>query len=140
MRGVAGEECLRAVAAEPAGDARGRANGLKAEPPHEDGMSGDPDRRCQHVAGELGPGRDERRVQPHPVRSAGAQPSRRRLDRSLEHGRGSIVERVRERGRRLHPLESVRAQRQAAEEGRRDGQGMDGRAYIVREARERELG
>jgi len=49
------------------------------------------------------------------------------------------VERMRERGRWLHPFEAVRAQRQAAEEGRGDGQGMDGGAYVVREAREREL-
>ena len=93
----------------------------------------------EHVAGELGPGRDERRVQPPPVRPAVAQPCRRGLDRSLEHGRGSVVERMRERRRWLNPLEPVRAQRQAAEERRGDGERVDGGADVVREAGQREL-
>ena len=133
------KSALARVAPEPACDARGRANALQAEPPHEDGMPRKPERGRQHVPGELSPGCDERRVQPPPVRPAVAQTSRRDLDRSLEHGRGSIIERMRERRRRLHPIEAVRAQRQAAEEGRGDGEGVDGGADIVHEARQREL-
>ena len=54
-----------------------------------------------------------------------------RLQRPLQERRGSIVEGMRERGGRMHPLEAELPQRQALQKGRDDGHRMDGRADVV---------
>lgn len=62
------------------------------------------------------------------------------LYRALEEGCRSVVERVGQRYRRVNPFHPVLVQREAAEEGGHDRQGMNRRAHIVDKARQREGG
>ena len=60
-------------------------------------------------------------------------------ERAVEHTRGAVVERVRERELRMRELEAVADEVEWRESGRAGGQRMDRRAHVVEVAREREL-
>ena len=63
----------------------------------------------------------------------------RRLDRALEQRRRPVVEGMRERGRRLDPLDAARSEWDRPEERRHQRERVDRRADVVDEAGEREL-
>jgi hypothetical protein len=69
-----------------------------------------------------------------------AQPGRGPPDRPVERGCRPVVERMRELDRRVDPLEPVLGEGQGPEEGRCDAGRVKGRADVVDEARQRQLG
>ena len=60
------------------------------------------------------------------------------IDRAFQHRGRSVVQRVRERRRRVNPLQSVFCQREGFEERRRDRHRVNRGADVVRESRQRE--
>jgi hypothetical protein len=82
----------------------------------------------------------ERPEEPSPAIVVLAERGHRRLGRALEQDRGSVVERVGDRGGRLDPVEPVLGERQRPKQRRRDPERMDRRADVVDEARQRQLG
>ena len=88
---------------------------------------------------QIVPGRDPRLEQPPVGLAVGPEPGRRGLDRALERDRRPVVQRMRERRRRLDPFEAVVGERQAAEEARARAEGMDRGADVVVEPRQREV-
>ena len=88
------------------------------------GMVRDPERRGEHVLRHRVPVRYERPVEPAPAVAPGAQAGRGRIERSLEHDSGAVIERMGERGGRLDPLQAVVGERQRPEDGRGQGERM----------------
>lgn len=95
--------------------------------------------RPKQVAHQPVAGPVERLEQAAVGSGVGAEAACRLFDRALQHHRRAVLERVGERRLRLHQLEAVLGQRQAAQERGRERKRMDGRAGVVREARQREL-
>ena len=63
-----------------------------------------------------------------------------RLERTIEERSGPIVQRVRDRRARPDPAQAVLRERQRAKKGGKDAHRMHGRADVVGEPRQRELG
>ena len=140
VRREPGEEAARLLAAErEPRERRRRRRRPHAEARQRERMRGNVQRREDVLEQRLGIA-GERREEPPPARLVLAEPAHGRVRRALEQGRGSVVERVRERRRRLDPLEAVLRERQRAEERRRDAERVDRRADVVDESRQRQLG
>ena len=145
---VAGGESTRPNEAAPAprgaaSSARRCPRGARGRSAAKQRASPSPGGAPQPEAGERATGgaareRPEDPRAPRPARRAARQsppasPSacrarRGRLERALEHHRGAVVERVRERRRRMDPLEAVLGERQRAKEGRGERERVDRRA------------
>ena len=82
---------------------------------------------------------DERIEQPPVGLRVRAESASRLLHGALQHHRGAVVERVGQRRVGVHQLEPVLRQRQAAQEGRSERQGVHRRAGVVHEAGQRQL-
>ena len=89
---------------------------------------------------DLLPASGERAHQPPVPAGVGAERGRRLVDRADEQRRGPVVERMRERGRRLDPLDAVLLERHRAQERRGDRERVDRRAHVVDEPGQRQLG
>ena len=85
------------------------------------------------------PGVDERPKEAGVGISVPAEPLRGLHDRAAQHDGLAVVERMRERKRRLDPLEAVILERNRPEERRGGGHRMDRRAEVVDEPGERQL-
>ena len=70
----------------------------------------------------------------------GPEPGRGPRHRALQHHRGPVVQRMRERGRRVDELETVTCQRQGAQERRGERQRLHRGARVVHQPRQRQLG
>jgi hypothetical protein len=82
---------------------------------------------------------DDAAKQPHVRRAVAAETCRRLLHRPFDHRRRSIVEGMRELGRRLDELEPIFLQWQRPQKRRRNRHRMHRRADIVIETRQREF-
>ena len=140
VRGVPGEEGAGALAVEArAREARRRAERATARTaPSRAGAAADGAAASvpSTIASEASHERPEEAPPGVPVHS---QPGRGLLDRALEHDCRPVVERVRERRRRMDPLDAVLGQRHGAHERRGDPERVDRGAGVVQEARERQL-
>src|SRR5918995_143137 len=61
------------------------------------------------------------------------------VNRSLKHDHCAVIERMRERRRRLNPFETVLIERKRAKKRRANRERINGRAYVVHETRQGEL-
>jgi hypothetical protein len=101
-------------------------------------MREEPDRAKNFVEQRLGVARE--RLHQVAIRSAIVTKARRRfVDRELQHRGAAVVERMRDRERRVQPDQSMFRQRQRFEKRRHDAHRMDGRADVVFETGQRQL-
>src|SRR5579871_6942829 len=103
-------------------------------------MPGYAEKRSQHVVASAGPGGHERLEQASPSISVRSEIRCRGIDRSIQDDRGTIVERVGERDRGVHPLEAELRERKLLEAGRRYRHRMHARTDVVDKSGERQLG
>ncbi len=131
-----GEEGAGALVVEAAGQPGRRRQSDEAEPGEGDGVAGQRGQRQRHEVADQGvPAVQEGRDEP-PVRAGVARPEGggRLADRAGQHGRGAVQERVGHGQLGVQPLQAVPLQRQSAEGGRADGEGVGGGAGVVPEA------
>jgi hypothetical protein len=141
MRSATAEQRPRALCCEraPRKSLRGAKSG-EAEAAEYERMAWDRHERSQHRLFQRVPGAQDRFHEP-PVRARILpQLCSRLLDRAVEHDGTPVVERVRDGGRRVDELETVLGEGHGAEEGRAGNEGIDGRADVVDETRQRQLG
>ena len=81
---------------------------------------------------------DERREQLAVLVGVGAQTTRGRVHRSLEHRHPTVVERVRERGIGMDPAQPVLLERKRTQRGRTDAERVNRGADVVDETRARQ--
>jgi hypothetical protein len=91
--------------------------------------------RPEDLPHEFGERAHERLEHPAVGVRVGAEAARRVVHRALEQHRGAVVQGVRQRYAGMHQLEPMVRQRQAAEEGRGERQGVHRGAGVVHEAR-----
>ena len=96
--------------------------------------------RAEQIFGHCRPALHQRPHQPAIRARVPSQPRSRGVHRTFQHDRRSVIQRVGQRQRRVYPLKAVALQGQVAEEGRGEGQRVDGRTDIVSEAGQRQLG
>ena len=135
----AGKQRARVRRRKEARDARG---GLQRAPPEPcDGQRVTRySQRREHCIFEPRPCRDGRANRRAVDRRVRSESSGRCLDRPFQDRGGAVVQRVRDRARRFDPLDAVLAERHRSEERRRAGKRVNGRADVVRESRQRQLG
>ena len=139
MRAASGQEGARALALETrARQPRRRAEGARAEARQHQRMARRA-QRAEDLAHELVGIADERIEQPAVGLRVRAESAGRLLHGALQHHRGAVVERVGQRRVGVRQLEPVLGQRQAAQEGRSERQGVHRRARVVHEAGQRQL-
>src|SRR6266852_5017269 len=95
--------------------------------------------RPQNFPGEIGPALGKRLHQAAPALAVLAEGKFCIAEIALEHYRGAVVERMRERRRRMNPLEAVALQRKRRKKWRASSQGMHCGAKIVQGTRLRKL-
>ncbi len=135
----AGKQRARVRRRKEARDARG---GLQRAPPEPcDGQRVTRySQRREHCIFEPRPCRDGRANRRAVDRRVRSESSGRCLDRPFQDRGGAVVQRVRDRARRFDPLDAVLAERHRSEKRRRAGKRVNGRADVVRESRQRQLG
>src|SRR5437879_697742 len=87
--------------------------------------------RGQHVVAETGPGGGERLEEGSPGSAIGTQIGGSAGNGTLEHDRGAVVQRVRQRSLRVDPLQAMLRQWKVFEAGGAHGQGVDRGADVV---------
>ena len=141
VRSAAREERARARVRETRACAR-RARG--AQPGAGEARAGErvarQAQRPEDVLGERLPALGERRHQVAVGAGIGAEAGGRLLERVVQRDRAAVVERMRERDLGVRELEPVCAERQRAQERRGEREWMDGRAHVVPEPGQRQLG
>ena len=139
VRRQAGEQRRRAVAVEPAPpERRRRTQAVEAEAGQAQRVAGQRQRRRQ-VVDDGQAALDQRRHQPAPRGTVGAETGRGVVDRAVQQ-RGAAVERVGQRDRRVAPAHTVLGERQVTQRRRAEAERVDRRADVVAEARLGQLG
>ena len=137
---AAGQQRSRALAGEAAAREPGRR---PHRPAREAGEGQRVPRRPQRPeqVTEQRPGLPHERLDHAAVgRTVGPEAGRRLRDRALEQHRRPVVERMRQRSGGMRELEPVLGERQAPEQRRRLRQSVHGRARVVHEAGQGQLG
>ncbi len=134
VRGHAAEQGAGLGSVEQAGEQRGRHGRGEPEAHEPDGMPGHVEHRLQEVLVEQLERACRRAEQAPPGPPVGAQARRGGLERSLEHARASVVERVGQVDLGPAPLEPVPLEPQRVQEGRADRHRMDRGAVVVQDA------
>ena len=95
-----------------------------------------PEERAERVGGELVPRARKRLDQPAVHAPVGAEAARGRIDRAFEQDGGAVVEGMRERRRRLDPLEPLATEIERAEERRRGAHRMERGTDVMEKSRQ----
>ena len=135
------EQGTRGVITEPEPGEAARGEQCRHPEPREGhGMSRYMDDRPENLGQQPIRVRDERPEQAGPGRAVAAEAVRRRRDRSLQERHPAAVERMGDRRLGVDPLDATRGEIDGPHERRRQRHPVDGRAHVVNEAGQRELG
>src|SRR3954452_23666450 len=139
VRGAPTKQRARGVAPESLRDRQRGANSGQSESREKKWMPRQEADRPEDFVEELARIRGEWRHQAMVRVAINAQPRGGFVERQFENGGGAVVERMRDRERRLAPFESMLRQRQRLKKWRDEPHRMNRRAHIVAKPRQRQL-
>src|ERR1017187_10674461 len=105
------EECPGSFVTKPAGNSSGRPERDHAKTRHQPGMSGNKGNGTQYLRCKFSPALGKRTHELVPCWSVDPQRISCFIEATFQHHRRAVIERMRQRSRRVNPLQAVAFQR-----------------------------